>query len=147
MWGMFRRPIRTLTEPSTDPSTIQWFDHSMVRPCNGSDRSRCVSGDPHPLFLVYFYIFSYNFIFFCKIHSFIYDYFLVFLIYGAPLGPYGAPWAPWALADGPWPMDLGRLAPRTPPMGVYFRARGRWGPMGSMGLGDPPMGVSSSNRN
>ena len=35
--------------------------------------------------------------------------------------PYGAPWAPWALADGPWPIGLG-----DPPVGVYFRARGRW---------------------
>ena len=38
-------------------------------------------------------------------------------------------------ADGPGPMGL-----EDPPMGVYFRARGRWGPMGSMGLGDPPWG-------
>ena len=45
----------------------------------------------------------------------------------------------WALADGPGPIGL-----EDPPVGVYFRARGRWGPMGSMGLGDPPMGVSSS---
>ena len=56
-----------------------------------------------------------------------------------PMGPHGAPWAPWAKADGPGPMGL-----EDPPVGVYFRARGRWGPMGSMGLGDPPMGVSSS---
>ena len=50
----------------------------------------------------------------------------------------------WALADGPWPIGLGDppwgyiSGPEDPPMGVYFRARGRWGPMGSMGLGDPP---------
>ena len=61
-------------------------------------------------------------------------------------------------ADGPWPMGLKDLGLKDPPMGVYskargrwgpmgvyFRAQGRWGPMGSMGLGDPPMGVSSSN--
>ena len=36
-------------------------------------------------------------------------------------GPYGAPWAPWVLADGPWPIGL-----EDPPVGVYFRARGRW---------------------
>ena len=86
----------------------------------------------------------------------------------AHMGPHGlhGPWpmglGRWALADwprgpphgvifqgqrtphggifqGPRPMGL-----EDPPMGVYFRARGRWGPMGSMGLGDPPMGVSSS---
>ena len=55
----------------------------------------------------------------------------------------------WAKADGPGPMGLkdpGLEDPglEDPPVGVYFRARGRWGPMGSMGLGDPPMGVSSS---
>ena len=66
-----------------------------------------------------------------------------------PMGSMGL--GRWALADwprgpphggifqGPRPMGL-----EDPPMGVYFRARGRWGPMGSMGLGDPPMGVSSS---
>ena len=64
--------------------------------------------------------------------------------YGGPLGPYGAPWAPWAMADGPRPMGLEDPGLEDPPVGVYFRARGRWGPMGSMGLGDPPMGVSSS---
>ena len=31
-------------------------------------------------------------------------------------------------------------ASRTPPVGVYSGARGRWGPKGSMGLGDPPWG-------
>ena len=51
----------------------------------------------------------------------------------------------WAKADGPGPMGLkdpGLEDPglEDPPVGVYFRARGRWGPMGSMGLGDPPMG-------
>ena len=66
--------------------------------------------------------------------------------YGGPLGPYGAPWAPWAMADGPWPMGLKDPGLEDPPVGVYFRARGRWGPMGSMGLGDPPMGVSSYRR-
>ena len=58
--------------------------------------------------------------------------------------PYGAPWAPWAGADGPGPMGLKDPGLEDPPVGVYVRARGRWGPMGSMGLGDPPMGVSSS---
>ena len=63
----------------------------------------------------------------------------------AYMGPHGPIWGPmgsmgqgrWAKADGPGPMGL-----KDPPVGVYFRARGRWGPMGSMGLGDPPMGVS-----
>ena len=72
--------------------------------------------------------------------------------YKAHMGPYGGPWAPWALADGPWPIGLedppvgiySRARGRWGPMEIYFRARGRWGPMGSMGLGDPPMGVSSS---
>ena len=53
-----------------------------------------------------------------------------------PMGSMGL--GRWALADGPWPIGL-----EDPPVGVYFRARGRWGPTGSMGLGDPPMGVSS----
>ena len=46
-----------------------------------------------------------------------------------PWGPYGPIWGPmgsmglgrWAMADGPWPMGL-----EDPPVGVYFRARGRW---------------------
>ena len=77
----------------------------------------------------------------------------------AHMGPHGLH-GPWAMADGPRPMgleDLGLEDPglEDPPVGVYFRARGRWGPMGaysrargrwdpmgSMGLGDPPMGVS-----
>ena len=66
-----------------------------------------------------------------------------------PMGSMGL--GRWALADGPRGPPRGGvfqgLRPmglKDPPMGVYFRARGRWGPMGSMGLGDPPMGVSSS---
>ena len=115
------------------------------------------------IFYIYFYVCFLIFIYFV----------VYFYIWGpigpiwGPLGPYGAPWVhmgPHGL-HGPWPMGLGRWAradwprgpprggifqgPRPmgledPPMGVYFRARGRWGPMGSMGLGDPPMGVSSS---
>ena len=51
--------------------------------------------------------------------------------------------APWAGADGPGPMglqDLGLKDPGLgdPSLGVYSGARGRWGPKGSMGLGDPP---------
>ena len=79
----------------------------------------------------------------------------------AHMGPIGPIWGPrgsmgrgrWAKADGPGPMGLkdpgledpGLEDPgfEDPPVGVYVRARGRWGPMGSMGLGDPPMGVSS----
>ena len=68
------------------------------------------------------------------------------------MGPIGPIWGPmgsmgqgrWAKADGPGPMGLKDPGLKDPPVGVYFRARGRWGPMGSMGLGDPPMGVSSS---
>ena len=72
-------------------------------------------------------------------------------IWGPMWSPYGAHMGPHGL-HGPWPMGLEdppmgvyfRARGRWGPMGVYFRARGRWGPMGSMGLGDPPMGVSSS---
>ena len=59
-----------------------------------------------------------------------------------PMGSMGR--GRWAKADGPGPMGLKDPGLEDPPVGVYFRARGRWGPMGSMGLGDPPMGVSSS---
>ena len=95
----------------------------------------------------------------------------IFLYMGPPwahMGPMGTIWGPWEPIWGPMgsmgrgPMGQGRWAradgprgpprggifqgPRPmglkdPPVGVYFRARGRWGPMGSMGLGDPPIGV------